>query len=58
MFQFAMAFIQFISVLVAVILIPLFIGLIVGAMKEQRELSQAAAVISERISNMPKKKGE
>lgn len=38
MFSFAMAFIQFIGIVVAVILIPVFIGLIMGAMNEQREM--------------------
>lgn len=50
MFQFAMAFIQFIGIVVAVVLIPVFIGLIVGAMNEQKELA--------RVPVSSKKKGE
>ena len=54
MFTFAMQFIQFISVLVAVILIPVFIGLIVGAMREHKEL----VPVQVRSSNPDKKKGD
>ena len=53
MFSFAMAFIQFISIVVAVILIPVFIGLIMGAMNEQREM----VPVPVRASS-DKKKGE
>jgi hypothetical protein len=46
--QFAMAFIQFVSVLVAVILIPVFIGLIVGAMNEQKDLAVSSSQASKK----------
>jgi len=53
MFSFAMQFIQFISVLVVVVLIPVFIGLIVGAIREQREMVPVPVP-----SRTDKKKGE
>jgi len=54
MFSFAIAFIQFISIVVVVILVPVFIGLIVGAMNEQREM----APVPVRVSSDSKKENK
>jgi hypothetical protein len=51
MFSFAMAFIQFIGIVVAVTLIPVFIGLIMGAMNEQQEMALVTVSASTKKEN-------